>query len=99
MEITLRTRGGLAGQEEKVDLDTAALASAEREPIEQLVHEAAFFSLPAVVEAEIGADLPQYELSVKDGAREHTVTFVGESGEAALLHQLAERVARAGPAA
>lgn len=96
MEITLRSRGGLAGGEETVSLDTASLAGAERDPIEALVDRAGFFSLPAVVEAEIGADLPQHELTVRDGAREHTVTFVGETGEAKLLHELAELVAGAG---
>ncbi len=95
VEITLRARGGLAGGEEAVDVDTATLATAERDEIESLVRRAEFFSLPAVVEAEIGADLPQYELSVHDGDREHTVTFVGETGEAELLHDLVERVVQA----
>ncbi|PWU18206.1 MAG: hypothetical protein C5B48_14960 [Candidatus Rokuibacteriota bacterium] len=96
MEITLRRQGGLAGGQEVHTLDTSTLSDDERASIEALVEQAGFFSLPAVVEAEIGADLPQCELSVRAGDRHHTVTFVGETGEAELLQRLADQVARAG---
>jgi len=96
MEITLKARGGLAGGEDSVNVDTSALPTEQRNDVEDLVRRSDFFSLPAVVEAEIGADLPQYELSVREGDREHTVTFVGETGEAELLHDLVERVVQVG---
>lgn len=94
MRISVRRSGGFAGIDEQVGtVETAALDPAAREQLETLVREADFFSLPAAVEGDVGADQFRYEIAVDDGGRSHTVTFVGDSGRAASLRRLADAVA------
>lgn len=96
MQITVTRQGGLAGVTGKpVTVDTGGLPPGEREKLERLVNEADFFSLPPIVEAEIGADLPRCEVTAREGERQHTVLFVGESGEAEPLDRLARAVEEA----
>lgn len=93
----MRRSGGFAGIEEELgSVDTAALEAGTRERLEGLAREADFFALPAAVEGDVGADQFRYEVTVEDGGRRHTVTFVGESGRAALLKELVDAVAAAG---
>jgi hypothetical protein len=65
---------------------------AAAQPIEQAVHEASFFGLPNRVGEWIGSDPVLYEVTVSDGGREHTVSFVkyDKSPAAAPLHKLVE---------
>jgi hypothetical protein len=81
MRISVRRSGGFAGIEEEVgSIDTASLAPDTRDEVEALVRQADFFALPAAVEGEVGADQFRYEVTVEDGGRAHTVTFVGDEG-------------------
>jgi hypothetical protein len=96
VRISVRRSGGFAGIEEHVgSVDTAALDAEARGRLESLVHEADFFTVPAVVEGEVGADQFRYEIEVDDGGRSRTVAFTGESGPAAALKRLADAVAAA----
>ena len=81
MRIRVRRTGGFAGIDEEVgSVDTASLAPDTRDELERLVRESDFFALPAAVEGDVGADQFRYEVTVEDGARAHTVTFVGDQG-------------------
>jgi hypothetical protein len=94
LRISVRRSGGFAGIEEGLGaVDTEALEPAARERVEALVREADFFALPATVEEELGADQFRYEITVEDGGRRHTVTFVGEGGRAAALKRLVDAAA------
>jgi hypothetical protein len=96
MRISVRRSGGFAGIDEQVGtVETTALDPAARERLETLVRDADFFSLPAAVEGDVGADQFRYEISVDDGGRSRTVAFTGESGPAAALKRLADVVAAA----
>jgi hypothetical protein len=81
VRISVRRSGGFAGIDEEVgSVDTATLPSAIRDEVESLVQEAGFFALPRAVEGEVGADQFRYAVTVEDGGRTHTVTFVGDEG-------------------
>jgi hypothetical protein len=81
VQISVRRSGGFAGIDEEVgSVDTASLAPDTRDELEQLVRESDFFALPPAVEGEVGADQFRYEVTVEDGGRAHSVTFVGDQG-------------------
>ena len=89
MNISVKRTGGFAGLTEEVaSLNTATLDATASRQIEQLVKNIGFFALPAkVVSQAIGADYFSYEITISEGARHHTVTFVDdESPETASLH-------------
>jgi uncharacterized lipoprotein len=91
MKITVRQTGGFAGVSvDLASIDTSALDPARAQPIEQLVRQAGFFQLPATIEGPIGADHTYYEVTIADGARQHTVSFQqnDNSAEAAALQRL-----------
>ena len=90
MKISVSRTGGFAGLTDEVSaVDTAQLDAAARQKLEQAVRRVNFFELPARLPGEpIGADLFAYRVTVRDGAREHSVTFTGEEGAAAALREL-----------
>ena len=90
MKISVTRSGGFAGLTDEVSgVDTAQLDTAARQKLEQAVRRVNFFELPARLPGEpIGADLFAYRVTVRDGAREHSVTFSGEEGAAAALREL-----------
>jgi hypothetical protein len=94
VEVLLRKGGGYAGGgEEPVRVDADRLPDPERERLRELLDGTGFFGLPAEAPGAIGADLPRYELTVRDGDREHTVAWNDDGGpETAHLRTLAEHV-------
>lgn len=98
MEITVRKRGGFAGfQGEPVHVDSESLGEGDRAELERLVHEAGFFARPPTSADALGADFVNYELTVVDGERRHTISFADDgSEEAAPLRRLAARVEQLG---
>ena len=93
MELTLRKGGGYAGTEEQRRVDAGRLSEPERNRLRELLDGAGFFGLPAEAPGAIGADLPRYELTVRDGDREHTVAWNDAGGpETERLRALAEHV-------
>ncbi|SRR5712691_13390199 len=75
MQMRIERSGGFAGLRLSHDLDSSQLSPEESKELNRLVESAGFFDLPADVRAASpGADRFQYKLSVKAGAREHTVT-------------------------
>ena len=92
MKISVTRTGGFAGVTDELgSVDTAQLDAAARQKLEQAVRRMKFFELPARLPSEpVGADLFAYRVTVRDGPREHSVTFTGEEGAAATLRELLE---------
>jgi hypothetical protein len=96
MKISLKRTGGYAGLEEEVAaVDTSRLEPGAARRVEGLVGSAGFFGLPAVgLDDAVGADMFRYSLTVSDGGREHTASFVEGSLSAAPLSGLIEELKR-----
>jgi len=93
MKVSVKRVGGFAGLTEEVaTVDTAQLDAAAAQQVEQIIQSVGFFDLPAAISGgTIGADLFQYEITVREGDRQHTVTFTDdESPETAPLRRLVE---------
>ena len=74
MIIHLVRTGGFGGMRREVRIETESLPSMERGPLERLVGEAGFFSLPGKFpRPKKGADYFLYSVTVEDGGRRHTV--------------------------
>jgi hypothetical protein len=74
MIIHLVRTGGFGGMRREARVETESLSSMEREPLERLVGEADFFSLPGKFpKPRRGADFFTYRVTVEDGERRHTI--------------------------
>jgi hypothetical protein len=92
MHVQVVRTGGFAGIAQQAAVETRQLEPVEQEEIIRLVQEAAFFSLPAKIEAPVGgSDRFQYEIEIKDGGRKHTVAC-GDAGMSPALSDLARLV-------
>ena len=81
MKITIKQSGGFAGEvKELLQLDTAQSAPSVGQQVEQIIRDAKFFDLPAVVQGDVGADFLRYEITVTDSGRQHTVVFQDDGG-------------------
>jgi len=96
MIIHLVRTGGFGGMRREVRIETGSLPSREREPLERLVGEAEFFSLPGKFpRPRRGADYFLYSLTVEDGERRHTVEVAQPSlpqGLRPLVRELSKRL-------
>ncbi len=73
--------GGFAGMRLETTVDSNALPPEEAKTLQQELDSAHFFQLPnQIKEQGGGADRFQYEITVDDGKKKHTV----ETGEAAM---------------
>jgi hypothetical protein len=92
MKVSVKETGGFAGLSQDVAAADTAVLGAAAQPIERAVHEAGFFDLPSRVGEWIGSDPVLYEVTVSDGSREHTVSFVkyDESPATAPLRKVVE---------
>ena len=74
MIIHLIRSGGFGGMRREVRVETQSLPREEREPLEVLVQDSGFFSLPGKFpKPGKGADYFTYSITVDDGKRVHTV--------------------------
>ncbi len=99
MKISVKRTGGYAGlPEDLAAINTAALPVAVAQQVEQMVQEIRFFDLPAVVSGgTIGADLFNYEVTITEDDRHHTVVFVdNDSPETAPLRRLVDALIHTG---
>jgi hypothetical protein len=80
MKIIATRSGGFAGVTESLGtVDTSKLDAAQARDIAQLVEDLNFFRMPEEVRGtEIGADLFQYEVTVLENGRSHTVRFTDQ---------------------
>ncbi len=98
MIIHLVRTGGFGGMRREVRIETGSLPAAEREPLERLVGETGFFSLPArFPKPKKGADYFTYSVTVEDEGRMHTVEAAQPSlpeNLRPLIRELSKRLKR-----
>lgn len=81
MRIQFVRTGGFAGVQLSATIDSDQLPQEEAELLKEALDSADFFTLPEhMFGGSGGADRFQYEITVQDGGRQHTV----QAGEAAL---------------
>lgn len=79
MKISATGSGGFSGRAEHYELDTGRIAQGEA--LETLLRQLDFFE--AAPPACVGADIGRWDITVADGAREHTVTFAEDGSPGA----------------
>ena len=96
MIIHLVRSGGFGGMRREVRIETRSLARKEREPLEGLVRDSSFFTLPEKFPRPTkGADYFTYSLTVEDGEQRHTIEVAQPSvpaGLRPLLRELSRRL-------
>lgn len=79
MQIQFVRSGGFAGLNLSATVDTDSLMPDEAQSLRDELNAAQFFSLPSTLEgSSLGADRFQYDITVDDAGRTHSVT-VGEA--------------------
>jgi hypothetical protein len=78
MQIRIERSGGVFGGLMSKTVDTTTLPSAEAQQIQLMVEDAKFFQLPTAIASAGNPDSFQYEITVTEQGRKHTVT-AGES--------------------
>ena len=92
MRIHFERTGGFAGMRVTATIDTESLSPEEASELQEMVDTAKLFDLPEVIEAPNGgADRFQYNLTVEDAGRSHTVR-VGEAAAPDELRPLLRRL-------
>lgn len=80
MKISFEQTGGFAGLLFTITIDTAELTPDEAEKLVRMVDDAGFFSLPArIAFPRPQPDRFQYQLTVEESGRRHTVTINEEA--------------------
>ncbi|HEV8360833.1 MAG TPA: protealysin inhibitor emfourin [Candidatus Thermoplasmatota archaeon] len=75
MRVRLERTGGFAGLQGSASVDAGELPPADAARLEQLVRDARFFDLPAMLkDAGPARDRFQYRLTVEQGDRTHTIS-------------------------
>ena len=94
MRVTVTQRGGFAGADvELARVDTATLGAAERAALEAEIRAA--LESPGAADTQVGADLMTYELTVDDGGKRRTRTWVEDGTDAAApIRQLVAKITR-----
>jgi hypothetical protein len=99
MQVSVKRSGGYAGLTEQLaSVDTARMGQDQRQRVEQLLRTSGLFDRPAgAPRGAVGADLFHYEITVRDGEREHTLVFSDDGGpETAPLRQLVQTLTQIG---
>lgn len=84
MQITLERSGGFTGMPLTLTVDTADLSAEPAQQLRQWVEMADFFNLPAALATPPQPDRFEYEVTIREGDRTHSVTF----GDAAVPESL-----------
>src|SRR5436190_21916296 len=84
MRVTLQRSGGFANQPLNLTLDSDQLSPEQAQTLRELVDRAHFFDQPAEIRASRGADLFQYDLTIEDGGRQHSIRLDDGTGPEAL---------------
>ena len=87
MRIRYERSGGLANIGLKYDVDSAELPDSKAEQLKRLIEAARPFDQPATASAPAGAaDQYEYEMTVEDGGRAHTIKTNDTTASAELLN-------------
>src|SRR4051794_979659 len=82
MRVQLRRSGGFANQTPLMwSLDSDTLSPEQAQTLRTLVEQAQFFSLPPELRVKGAGDPFQYDLTVEDGSRRHSVVADDGAGE------------------
>ncbi|NJR50895.1 MAG: hypothetical protein HC780_16305 [Leptolyngbyaceae cyanobacterium CSU_1_3] len=73
MRVLFERTGGFAGLVMTATIDTATLLPPEANQVCQLVAAADFFNLPATIASPSQPDRFQYQITIEEGDRHHTV--------------------------
>lgn len=74
MHIQFVRTGGFAGLRMATEIDSESLSPEELQMLREALDNAQFFNLPEQMMSDMrGADRFQYEITVEDGGRQHTV--------------------------
>ncbi len=73
MQITFEQSGGFAGLIRTKSIDTATLLPSDAQQVQRLIEAADFFRLPDSIEAEAQPDRFQYQITIEDDDRHHSV--------------------------
>ena len=80
MRITLKRSGGFGGIRTAASLDLAKLTEKKAAEARRLVDATKFFDLPATIRAKTAhPDRFQFDLTIEDDARSHTVSIAEEA--------------------
>ena len=96
MKISVTRSGGFAGPTEDLGaIDTAQLSAGVGEDLRRMIERGGKSSPTSEKsEAAVGADMFRYEITMIDGPKRQTMTFVDDGSPAnAALHALIARVA------
>jgi hypothetical protein len=85
MKVQFVRTGGFAGMRLAATIDSSTLPADEAQALKTELETANFFSLPAQLTSPAGgADRFQYEITVEDGGKKHTI----ETGETSMPETL-----------
>ena len=85
MRIMFSRSGGVAGMRWTTTVDEARLTAKEVVRLRRLIEDANFFKLPAnITSPNSGPDRFQYELTIGDETRQHSVTVSEEAASPVL---------------
>jgi hypothetical protein len=73
MQVSLERSGGFTGISLSITVDTATLPPDQATQLDHLVKTADFFNLPTTIDSPTQPDRFQYQVSVQEGDRQHTV--------------------------
>ncbi|WP_199290366.1 protealysin inhibitor emfourin [Leptolyngbya sp. FACHB-36] len=89
MQVSFERSGGFAGMLMTTTVDTASLPSEQSAQLRRLVDAADFFRLPATIPSGAQPDRFQYQITVEEDGRRHSVT-VGEAAMPGTMRPLVE---------
>lgn len=91
MKISARSSGGFAGLSEHYEIDTQAHPSGRS--LEAALASSGFFTHAQVAGMQVGADIPQWSITVDAPAARRTITFAEDgSAENARWQQLVAQI-------
>jgi hypothetical protein len=80
VQISVTRTGGYAGLSELLaQVDSSKLAEAKQTRLASMIESIGFFGMPSTVATKtVGADMFRYEITVTNGSRRHTVSFIDD---------------------
>jgi hypothetical protein len=91
MKISARSSGGFAGLSEQYDIDTQAHPAGPA--LEATLASCGFFTHPPAADEQVGADIPQWQITVDAPTARRTITFAEDgSAENARWQQLLTQI-------
>ena len=91
MKISARSSGGFAGLSEQYDIDTQAHPAGPG--LEAALASSGFFTHPQATGAQVGADIPHWQITVDAPTARRTITFAEDgSAENARWQQLLTQI-------